>query len=78
MTINLSPIITNSSSIPQIMNNHSFLTPEASNDPDSALEVSIEQFTGNNQEVITEAIQDAMYDLGAEKVNYVRVQVDGL
>lgn len=30
------------------------------------------------EEVITEAIQDAMYDLGAEKVNYVRVQVDGL
>jgi hypothetical protein len=30
------------------------------------------------QEVITEAIQDAMYDLGAEKVNYVRVEVDGL
>jgi uncharacterized protein (UPF0212 family) len=30
------------------------------------------------EEVITEAIQDAMYDLGAEKVNYVRVEVDGL
>ena len=56
MTINLSPIITNSSSTPQITNNLSFLTPEASNEPDSALEVSIEQFTGNNQEVITEAI----------------------
>lgn len=30
------------------------------------------------EEVIREAIEDAMYDLGCDKVEYVRVEVEGL